>query len=107
VLLFLSFLNHSRRRARVRETPLDDISTFKDLLDRCDGRERAFMLDLMIVCAAFDGKLSRLERETLRALFSAKEFDIYQKRLVDLIACLKGGMLQRALQLSKLDFELG
>lgn len=65
------------------------------------------MLDLMIVCAAFDGKLSRLERETLRALFSAKEFDIYQKRLVDLIACLKGGMLQRALQLSKLDFELG
>ncbi|MFI3220673.1 MAG: hypothetical protein QX189_16380, partial [Methylococcales bacterium] len=68
--------------------------------------ERYFVLDLLCVSAAFDGHLSRLEREHLPQAF-AEHTDVYMQRIQELIAALLNGRLHLAKELCKLDFEAG
>ena len=88
------------------ENKYDDWALFLDTLKQVDEEERYFLLDLFTVSAAFDGKLSELEEESLRSAYGA-QYDIYYPRLIRLTGCLKEGRLNEALALCKLDFVAG
>lgn len=85
---------------------LDDWNLFLDTLQQVTPDERNFLLDLFTVSAAFDGKLSDLEKENLHAAYG-KDFDLYYNRLLELTQNLKDGKLNAALAACKLDFVPG
>ena len=88
------------------ENRYDDWDLFLDTLKNVEEKERYFLLDLFTVSAAFDGKLSHLEEDSLRAAYQA-DFDLYYPRLIQLTEYLKEGRLNAALALCKLDFVAG
>jgi len=88
------------------ENRYDDWELFLETLKIVSPKERNFLLDLFTVAAAFDGKLSDLEEDNLRAAYG-NDYDLYYKRLVDLTEYLKDGQLNAALALCKLDFVAG
>lgn len=88
------------------ENRYDDWELFLDTLKKVNDQERYFLLDLFTVSAAFDGKLSQLEEDSLRAAYG-NDYDSYYPRLLQLTACLKDGRLNEALALCKLDFVAG
>ncbi|MBS1510651.1 MAG: hypothetical protein JST86_07425 [Bacteroidetes bacterium] len=85
---------------------LDDWNLFLETLKKVTEKERYFLLDLFTVAAAFDGKLSELEKDSLRDAYG-KDFDLYHPRLIRLTECLQDGKLNEALSLCKLDFVVG
>lgn len=84
----------------------DNWEAFLHTLNRVEPWERNFLLDLFTVAAAFDGKLSGLEKDHLREAFK-DEHDLYYPRLSQLTTCLKQGRLNQALGLCRLDFTAG
>ena len=84
----------------------DNWADFLVLLGEVTEPERYFILDLLCVSAAFDGHLSRLEREHLPEAF-AEHTDVYMLRIQELIKALLEGRLHKAKDLCKLDFEAG
>jgi hypothetical protein len=84
----------------------DDWDTFIQSLQKVSAEERNFLMDLFTVSAAFDGKLSELEKHSLRAVYG-DDHDIYFNRLTRLTQYLKDGKLNAALVECKLDFEVG
>jgi hypothetical protein len=84
----------------------DDWNLFLQTLEEVSPKERNFLLDLFTVSAAFDGKLSRLEQQNLKAAYGS-DFELYYPRLTELTHCLKHGRLNAALVLCKLDFVAG
>ena len=88
------------------ENKYDDWALFLDTLKKVNEKERAFLLDLFTVSAAFDGKVSHLEEESLRAAYES-EYDLYYPRLIQLTQYLKDGQLNAALALCKMDFVGG
>jgi hypothetical protein len=88
------------------ENRYDDWDLFLETLAKLPENERFFLLDLFTVAAAFDGKLSKLEQENLRAAYQ-KEYDLYLPRLQKLTQCLKGGRLNEAYSLCQLDYVAG
>ena len=84
----------------------DDWNVFVETLLKVSLEERYFLLDLFTVSAAFDGKLSNMETENLKAAYG-KEYDIYFPRLLRLTAYLKDGKLNAALMDCKLNFVKG
>jgi hypothetical protein len=85
---------------------LDDWNLFLGTLKNVTKEERNFMLDLFTVSAAFDGKLSDLEKENLHAAYGT-DYDLYYTRLIQLTQNLKQGKLNAALAACKLDFVAG
>lgn len=88
------------------ENKYDDWNLFVQTLQEVKAKERFFLLDLFTVAAAFDGKLSTLEQENLKAAYGA-EYHLYYPRLTQLTTCLKNGRLNAALALCKLDLVAG
>jgi len=88
------------------EDRYDDWPLFLETLREVSENERNFLLDLLTVAAAFDGKLSRIERDHLREAYQ-DDADLYVGRLTDLTAHLKHGRLNAALSLCRLDFVKG
>jgi hypothetical protein len=84
----------------------DNWADFLNLLNEVTEPERYFILDLLCVSAAFDGHLSRLEREHLPDAFG-EHTDVYMLRVEELITALLEGRLHKAKDLCKLDFEAG
>ena len=84
----------------------DDWDMFLDTLKNVSEKERYFLLDLFTVSAAFDGKLSQLEEDNLRAAYES-DYNLYYPRLRRLTACLHQGRLNESLALCKLDFVAG
>ncbi|MDD1617635.1 MAG: hypothetical protein CG439_2727 [Methylococcaceae bacterium NSP1-2] len=84
----------------------DNWTDFLTLLNQVTEPERYFILDLLCVSAAFDGHLSRLEKEHLPEAFG-EHTDIYMQRIEELINALLNGCLHKAKDLCKLDFEAG
>lgn len=84
----------------------DNWADFLALLNEVSEPERYFILDLLCVSAAFDGHLSRLEREHLPEAFG-EHTDVYMQRIEELINALLNGRLHKAKDLCKLDFEAG
>lgn len=88
------------------ENKYDDWNLFLETLDKVSEQERNFLLDLFTVAVAFDGKISNLEQENLKAAYG-KDFDLYYPRLQQLTAHLKAGRLNAAYTLCRLDFKAG
>jgi hypothetical protein len=88
------------------ENEYDDWDLFLETLSKVPARERYFLLDLFTVAAAFDGKLSKLEQENLRSAYK-EEYNLYLPRLQKLTQCLKGGRLNEAYGLCRLDYVAG
>lgn len=88
------------------ENKYDDWDLFLDTLQRVSDEERNFLLDLFTVSAAFDGRLSQLEMESLQEVYG-EHYAVYQPRLQQLTHCLKNGKLNEALTLCRLDFRAG
>lgn len=88
------------------EDRYDDWQRFLETLDQVSPAERNFLLDLLTVAAAFDGKLSAIEKAHLHEAYQA-DAGLYLQRLRDLTGCLKSGKLNAALALCQLDFIKG
>ncbi|ULQ51032.1 LBF_2804 family protein [Flavihumibacter fluvii] len=88
------------------EDRYDDWELFLHSLNSVSDKERNFLLDLFTVAAAFDGKLSVLEKDHLKAAYQ-QDFDLYYGRLEKLTGHLKDGRLNAALSLCRLDFIKG
>jgi hypothetical protein len=88
------------------ENKYDDWNLFLEVLQKVSEKERNFLLDLFTVSVAFDGKVSRLEQENLKAAYG-KDFDLYYPRLLQLTEHLKAGRLNAAYKLCRLDFVAG
>lgn len=84
----------------------DDWGEFLNLLDELPDHQRFFLLDLLCISAAFDGKLSRLERRHLPEAFK-EHSEIYMQRIENLTHCLLTGQLHEAKRLCQLDFQAG
>ena len=84
----------------------DDWDSFLKVLDAVEEHERYFLLDLLCVASAFDGKLSRLEKYHLPQAY--KELtDIYMQRAQQLTTMLIEGRIHAAKALCTLDFHPG
>jgi len=84
----------------------DDWQLFLDTLDKVNEEERYTILDILTIAAAFDGKISRLERKHLKEAY--KEYsDIYFARLEKLTHMLTRGNLQEAIKLCEIDGKPG
>jgi hypothetical protein len=84
----------------------DDWDLFIETLQQVSEKERYFLLDLFTVSAAFDGRLSVLETESLHTAYG-KDYAIYKPRLMKLTEELTNGKLNAALSECKLDFKVG
>jgi hypothetical protein len=84
----------------------DNWEQFLHTLNTVTEKERSFLLDLFTVAAAFDGKLSDLEKENLQAAFK-EDHHLYYPRLQQLTEALQQGRLNKALSLCRLDFTIG
>lgn len=91
----------------VREgNDFQDWMLFLDTLGSVTEDERCFLLDLLAVSTAFDGKLSSLERRMLPEAFK-EHTEIYMVRIRRLIRLLHAGRLNEAKTLCALDFTAG
>ena len=89
-----------------KEDKYDDWDIFIDTLEKVSAKEKNFLLDLFTISAAFDGRLSDLEQNSLRQVYG-NEYALFHPRLLRLTDCLKEGKLNEALSLCKLDFTEG
>jgi hypothetical protein len=88
------------------ENKYDDWNMFLQTLQSVRADERNFLLDLFTVSVAFDGKVSTLEQDNLKAAYG-KDYEIYYPRLLQLTQHLKAGRLNAAYKLCRLDFNAG
>jgi hypothetical protein len=84
----------------------DDWESFLGVLDAVKKHERYFLLDLLCVASAFDGKLSRLEKYHLPQAYQ-EYTDLYMQRSQKLTTMLVNGQLHAATALCTLDFTPG
>ena len=103
IILFI----HFQKILKISEVDkYDDWSIFLDTLQNVSPKERYFLLDLFTVAAAFDGKISVLEKTNLKSAYG-KDFSKYEDRIQNLTGYLKQGKLNAALKECKLDFKAG
>jgi len=79
----------------------DDWNLFLETLKNVNDKERKFLLNLFTIAAAFDGKLSHLEKENLQLAYGA-DYNLYYPRLVKLTQHLHDGELNAALALCEI-----
>jgi hypothetical protein len=81
----------------------DDWDRFLKILNTVEEHERYFLLDLLCVASAFDGKLSRLEKYHLPQAYQELT-DIYMQRAKQITTMLIDGRIHAAKALCTLDF---
>jgi hypothetical protein len=81
----------------------DDWDRFLKILNTVEEHERYFLLDLLCVSSAFDGKLSRLEKYHLPQAYQELT-DIYMQRAKQITTMLIDGRIHAAKALCTLDF---
>ena len=84
----------------------DDWNLFLDTLKNVSEKERDFLLNLFTIAVAFDGKISRLEANSIQEAYG-EYYEIYLERLMKLTEHMKAGRLNAAASLCKLDFTAG
>ena len=81
----------------------DDWDNFLKILNTVEEHERYFLLDLLCVASAFDGKLSRLEKYHLPQAYQELT-DTYMQRAQQITTMLIDGRIHAAKALCMLDF---
>lgn len=84
----------------------DKWEAFLETLGAVSSEERYFLLDLLCIATAFDGRVSRLEKRVLHQAFG-EYTDIYFKRIFKLKDLMLKGRLHEAIGLCGLDFKPG
>lgn len=84
----------------------DSWELFLETLDKVSEQERFMLLDILTISAAFDGRVSRMEKKYLKSAYG-EYYDIYYKRLTRLTSLLSQGRLQESISLCKIDFIPG
>jgi hypothetical protein len=84
----------------------DDWDRFLKILNTVEEHERYFLLDLLCVSSAFDGKLSRLEKYHLPQAYQELT-DTYMERAQKITTMLIDGRIHAAKALCTLDFYPG
>ena len=84
----------------------DDWDSFLKILNTVEEHERYFLLDLLCVSSAFDGKLSRLEKYHLPQAYQELT-DTYMERAQKITTMLIDGRIHAAKALCMLDFYPG
>jgi hypothetical protein len=88
------------------EDKYDDWNLFLETLEDVNENERNFLLDLFTVSAAFDGRISALEKDNLKNAYG-KDYQFYYPRLLKLSQYIREGKLNAAYKLCRLDFVAG
>ena len=89
-----------------RDQQYDDWDLFLEALKNAEQNDRFFLLNLFTIAAAFDGRISRLEKINMRDAYG-EYYEKYQPRLITLTAYLRSGRLNAAAALCKIDFTNG
>jgi len=84
----------------------DDWNLFLETLGRVTEKERIFLLNLFTIAVAFDGRISRVEKDNMKDAYG-KYYEQYQPRLIQLTDHLREGRLNAAAALCKIDFTAG
>ncbi len=84
----------------------DDWNLFLQTLEVVNEEEKYTILDILTIAAAFDGKISKLERKHLKEAYQEYS-DIYFERLEKLTYMLRKGNLQEAIKLCEIDGKPG
>jgi hypothetical protein len=84
----------------------DDWGLFLQTLDRVSEKEKVFLLNLFTIAIAFDGRISRMEKDNMQSAYG-KYYEQYQPRLNQLTDHLRSGRLNAAAALCKIDFTAG
>jgi hypothetical protein len=84
----------------------DDWDEFIATLDAVTEPERYFLLDLLCVATAFDGKISRMEKRILHKAFR-EHTELYFARIYRLKKLMLSGRLNEAIKECDLDFQPG
>lgn len=84
----------------------DKWEAFLETLKAVSSEERYFLLDLLCIATAFDGRVSRLEKRVLHQAFG-EYTDIYFERIFKLKNLMFKGRLHEAIGLCGLDFKPG
>lgn len=84
----------------------DDWDLFLQTLDKVNDEEKYTILDILTIAAAFDGKISKLERIHLKEAYK-EHSGIYFERLEKLTYMLTKGNLQEAIKLCEIDGKPG
>ena len=84
----------------------DDWDLFLQALREVTAEERVFLLNLLTLAVAFDGRITVAEAKNLKDAYGA-DYEEYRPRLRELTAALHDGRLNEAAALSKLDFTAG
>ena len=84
----------------------DSWDRFLETLNKVSNEERYMLLDILTISAAFDGRVSRMEKKYLKEAYG-EYYDIYYKRLLRLTALLRTGRLQESIAHCKIDFIPG
>ena len=88
------------------QSDYDDWALFLDVLQQVKPEERFFLLDVLSVAAAFDGSLSKLEKQQLPLAFGSHTLD-YMDRIRRLRDCMVSGQIHAAKLACQLDFLPG
>jgi hypothetical protein len=84
----------------------DNVAVFYHELAQLPDTERWFVLDLLSVAIAMDGRLTKLERKYLAEAFGTHS-EQYYTRIRHLVRQLRNGSLHEALSEARLDFVPG
>jgi hypothetical protein len=84
----------------------DDWGLFLQTLDRVTEKEKLFLLNLFTIAIAFDGRISRTEKNNMQSAYG-EYYEQYQPRLNQLTDHLRSGRLNAAAALCKIDFTAG
>lgn len=103
VILLLEFKNLFEIHTPAQ---LDDWKIFIENLSSLAESEKNITLDVLCIAAAFDGKISDLERQYLHEAFK-EHATLYFKRLENLQLYLTQGRIHAAHDLCKIDFVAG
>jgi len=100
ILRLIEVFNHKNNQR------LDSWDEFVQNCLQLTAKERNFVMDLLSIAAAFDGKISRLEKEKLGEVFM-EYTEIYFQRIKRLKHLMLSGRLNEAIGECALDFEPG
>jgi hypothetical protein len=86
------------------EHQYDDWNLFLETLQKVNKKERHFLRSLFTIAAAFDGRLSHLEEENLKAAYG-DEYTLFYPRIMQLTEHLRQGKLNAALELCNIELS--
>ncbi|MEI9934151.1 MAG: hypothetical protein WDM71_04730 [Ferruginibacter sp.] len=81
----------------------DDWNLFLETLNKVDEKEKQFLRNLFTIAVAFDGKISKLENESLQSAYG-NVYTFFYPRVTQLTHHLKHGELNAAAELCKTGF---